>query len=161
MHLLLANIIFMHWRRILCRYRTVVSWFLISFVMEGKARTGRTSSFMHLLLYPPQYGPCICNLAPAWALVHKTTYMHLRFIQPCAYCLGCIHNHYLGKWEGVRPWNSRVFWAPNDTCLSARCHFTGPKKLLNSRAQPPPTCPCYGYAVIHASKTWCTGLYKS
>jgi hypothetical protein len=28
------------------------------------------------------------------------------------------------------------FWAPNGTRLSARCHFTGPKKLSNST--PPP-----------------------
>jgi hypothetical protein len=27
-------------------------------------------------------------------------------------------------------------------------HFTGPKKLENSRAQPPPTSPRYGYARI-------------
>jgi hypothetical protein len=39
------------------------------------------------------------------------------------------------------PWKFRVFWAPNGTRLSARCHFTGPKKLSISRAQPPPTCP--------------------
>ncbi len=42
----------------------------------------------------------------------------------------------------------RVFWAPNGTRLSARCHFTGPKKLSNSRAQPPPTSPRHGYARI-------------
>jgi hypothetical protein len=42
----------------------------------------------------------------------------------------------------------RVFWAPNGTRLSARCHFTGPKKLSNSRAQPPPTSPHNGYARI-------------
>ncbi len=52
-----------------------------------------------------------------------------------------------GRVEGVEgyvtggPWKSRVFWAPNRTRLSARCHFTGPKKLSISRAQPPPTCP--------------------
>jgi len=42
----------------------------------------------------------------------------------------------------------RFFWAPNGTRLSARCHFTGPKKLENSRAQPPPTSPRNGYARI-------------
>ncbi len=41
-----------------------------------------------------------------------------------------------------------VFWAPNSTCPSARCHFTGPKKLENSRAQTPPTSPHNGYARI-------------
>ncbi len=29
----------------------------------------------------------------------------------------------------------------NGTRLTARCHFTGPKKVLISRAQLPPTCP--------------------
>jgi hypothetical protein len=38
--------------------------------------------------------------------------------------------------------------APNGTRLSARSHFTGPKKLGNSRAQPPPTSPRNGYARI-------------
>jgi hypothetical protein len=42
----------------------------------------------------------------------------------------------------------QVFWAPNGTRLSARCHLTGPKKLENSRAQPPPTSPRNGYARI-------------
>jgi hypothetical protein len=42
----------------------------------------------------------------------------------------------------------RVFWAPNGTRLSARCHFTGPKKISDSRAQPPPTSPSNGYARI-------------
>jgi hypothetical protein len=25
--------------------------------------------------------------------------------------IGCVHIQYEGKWEGVVPWNSRVFWA--------------------------------------------------
>jgi hypothetical protein len=45
-------------------------------------------------------------------------------------------------------WNSRVFWAPNGTRLSAQCHFTGSKNLSNSRAQSPPTSPRNGYAHI-------------
>jgi hypothetical protein len=135
-------------------YLTVVSWFLISFVCNGgggggKARRGRTSSCMYLLLDPPKYGPW--NL-PLGLLCIKPP-MHLWCIQPCAQCLGCMHNHYLGKWEGVRPWNSRVFWAPNDTCLSAWCHFTGPKKLSNSREKPLPLALVMD---MHASKTLCT-----
>jgi hypothetical protein len=47
-----------------------------------------------------------------------------------------------------------IFWAPNGTCLSARCHFTVPKKLSISRAQPPPTCPCWG---LPASKAFAQG----
>jgi hypothetical protein len=46
--------------------------------------------------------------------------------------------NYLGKWEGVGPWKSRLFWALNGTRLTARCHFTGPKKVSISMAQPPP-----------------------
>ncbi len=41
-----------------------------------------------------------------------------------------------------------VFWAPNGTRLSARCHLRGPKKLSISRAQPPSTFPrngCFFY----------------
>ncbi len=54
----------------------------------------------------------------------------------------------LGEVGGVGPWNSQVFWAPNGTRLSASCHFTGPKKLENSRAQSSPTSPRIGYARI-------------
>ncbi len=32
--------------------------------------------------------------------------------------------------------------------IGMRCHFIGPKKLSNSRAQPSPTCPRNGYACI-------------
>ncbi len=56
--------------------------------------------------------------------------------------------HYEVKWEGFGPWKSPVFWAPNGTRHSARCHFTGPKKFLISRGQPPPTCPLNGCACI-------------
>ncbi len=41
-----------------------------------------------------------------------------------------------------------VFLGPQWHSLSARCRFTGPKKLLNSRAQPPPTFPRNGYVRI-------------
>jgi hypothetical protein len=40
------------------------------------------------------------------------------------------------------------FWAPYGTRLTARCHFTGPKKVSISRAQPPPACPRNGSARI-------------
>ncbi len=39
------------------------------------------------------------------------------------------------------PGNLEFFWAPNGSRLTARCHFTGPKKLSISRVQLPPTCP--------------------
>jgi hypothetical protein len=55
---------------------------------------------------------------------------------------------YLLLCTGASLYAPRVFWAPNGTRLSAQCHFTGPKKLSNSRAQPPPTSPRNGYARI-------------
>ncbi len=42
-----------------------------------------------------------------------------------------------------------MIYSANGTRLTARCHFTGLKKLSNSRAQPPPTCPRNGAARIH------------
>ncbi len=66
------------------------------------------SSFIHLLLHPPH------GMGPETSLVGflcTKPPMHLWFIQPCASCFGCMHIHYKGKWEGVWPWNSRVFWA--------------------------------------------------
>jgi len=37
-----------------------------------------------------------------------------------------------------------IFSALNGTRLTARCHFTGPKKFSISTLQPPPTCPRKG-----------------
>jgi hypothetical protein len=51
-------------------------------------------------------------------------------------------------------WRCRVFWAPNGTRLSARCHFTGPKELSISRAQPPPTCPRNGCCPHQKQYAW-------
>jgi hypothetical protein len=49
---------------------------------------------------------------------------------------GCVYIHYEGKWEGVGPWNSRVFWALGNSIEPiGECHLQ-PKKLENSRAQP-------------------------
>jgi hypothetical protein len=67
---------------------------------------------------------------------------------------GCVHMHYEGKWDGVVPWNSRVFWALwNGIKLIGECHFGprchfGPQILENSRVQPLPTSPSNGYARI-------------
>ncbi len=125
-------------------YLTVSSWFLISFVM-GESGLSRAIKFLYAPDPPP---PTVWTLKPpTWALVHKTTYA------PMIYTVLCIMfwmraYPFLGKWEGVGPWKSRVFWAPNGTLLSARCYFTGPKKLSISRAQPPPTCPRNGFAHI-------------
>ncbi len=59
-----------------------------------------------------------------------------------------MHIHYKGKWEGVGPWNSQVFWALYNVIEMIGEWHLGPKKLENSRAQPSPTFPSYGYARI-------------
>jgi hypothetical protein len=51
----------------------------------------------------------VADLAVRYTLYGRYTLcahcMHLCFIQPCASCFGCVHIHYLGKWEGVGPGN--------------------------------------------------------
>ncbi len=45
----------------------------------------------------------------------------------------CIGIHYERKWEGVGPWNSRVFWALwNGIEPIGECNL-GPKKLEGKR----------------------------
>ncbi len=89
----------------------------------GESGPSRANKFLYAPAPPP---PSVWALKPpSWALVHKTTYAFMIYT---------------------------VFWAPNGTRLSARCHFTGPKNLSNSRAQPPPTCPRNGYARIQNIK---------
>jgi hypothetical protein len=62
--------------------------------------------------------------------------MHLWFIRPRvrnAFDAGSIH--YLGKREGVGPWESRVFWALwSGMEPMGECHL-GPKKLAQVRDQ--------------------------
>ncbi len=77
--------------------------------------------------------------------VHETTYGPLIDIYGLVRC-GQIH--YMGKWERVGPWKSRLFWASNGTHLTARCHCTSSKKISISRAQPPPNCPRNRFAPI-------------
>jgi hypothetical protein len=48
--------------------------------------------------------------------VHKTTYGPL--IDTALFVVLLMRaNPYLGKWEGVGPWKSQLFWAPNGTRL--------------------------------------------
>jgi hypothetical protein len=54
----------------------------------------------------------------------------------------------IAKWEGVGPWKSRLFWAPNGTRLLAR--FLGPNPL-----------PLVLVVDTAASKALRTGPYKS
>ncbi len=49
-------------------------------------------------------------------IVAVSTYFVISIYAPMIYtapCImfGCVYIHYEGKWEGVRPWKSRVFWA--------------------------------------------------
>jgi hypothetical protein len=46
------------------------------------------------------------------------------------------------------PWNSRVFWPQMALAYRLDAISPGPKKLLNSRAQPLPTSPRKGNARI-------------
>ncbi len=50
--------------------------------------------------------------APVGALVHKTTYAPMIYV-PVRNDFLYGYIHFLGKWEGVGPWKSWVFWAPN------------------------------------------------
>jgi hypothetical protein len=69
------------------------------------------------------------------------------------------------KLHGTKPVFVNVYGAQESippaydgTRLSARCHFTGPK---NSRIPGPNPLPLPLVMYMHASKTLCTGLYKS
>ncbi len=83
--------------RILCTYLTVFSWFLISFVMGGVGRAGRTSCFMHLLLQSLSMGS-ETSFVGSCASNHLCTYY---LYSPVHNVFGCVHIHYLGKWEEV------------------------------------------------------------
>jgi hypothetical protein len=80
-----------------------------------------------------------------WAPEHKTTNAPHGPVRN-AFDVGSIH--YLGKWKGVGPWKSPVFWAPNGSRLSARCHLTGPKKSRFPGSNPLPL------ALVIDDKSW-------
>jgi hypothetical protein len=71
----------------------------------------------------------------AWKFgsVWSPTQLHIPFP-----AIHCIHNSYLCTFDLYSL--TQLFWPLNETRLSARCHFTGPKKVSISRPQPPPTC---------------------
>jgi hypothetical protein len=88
----------------------------------------------------------------------------------CLFCCGKIYGLILGIYEyltdkwiwklGLRPRNSLtwLFWAPNGNRLTARCHFTGPKK---SRFPGPNPLPLALVMEMPLSKALHTGPYKS
>jgi hypothetical protein len=61
-------------------YLTVVSWFLISFVLGGRGPS-RVNKFLYAPAHPP---PSVWALKPPlWALVHKTTYALMIYTALC------------------------------------------------------------------------------
>jgi hypothetical protein len=61
--------------------------------------------------YELVYKYCECNCRRG-CLKKDIDYVNevLTIYAPMIYT-ACVHIHYVGKWEGVGPWNSRVFWA--------------------------------------------------
>ncbi len=80
------------------------------------------------------------------------------FIQPCALCFGCVHIHYLGKWEEVGPWILE-FFGPQMALDYWLDDFS--QGLKHSRFSGPNPFPLPLIMDMHASKTLRTGLYKS
>ncbi len=111
----------------------------------GRSDLSRVNKF-HYATAPPT--PSVWALKPpSWALVHKTTYAPIIYTALCIMFWICAYP-LIGQVGGGWALEFSSFLGPNGTRLLARCHFTGPKKLSNSRAQFPPTCPRNGYARI-------------
>ncbi len=89
--------------------------------------------------------PSLSPKVELWALeahVHKTTYGPL--VDTALYVpvmLLMRENPILGQVEGVGPWKSQLFGAPNATCLTAQCHFTGLKISLDFQGSTPSHLP--------------------
>ncbi len=65
---------------------------------------------------------------------------------------------YLGKWEGDGPWNLEFFGPQMALAYRLDAISQGPKNFQFSGPNPLPL----GLVMdMHASKTLCTGLYKS
>ncbi len=113
-------------------YLTVVSWFLISFVIGG-SDPGRANKFLYA---PAPSSPSVWALKPpVWALVHKTTYVPMIFTALCIMFFG--HQMALAY---------RLY---DITQGSKSFQFPGPNPL-----------PIALVMDMHASKTLCTWLYK-
>ncbi len=82
-------------------------------------------------------------MSPSGALVHKTTFVPL-IVTALYVMLLMWANPLLGQVEGGWTLEISTFLAPNDTCLTARCHLT----VSISGAQPPPDWPCNVFACI-------------
>jgi hypothetical protein len=100
----------------------------------------------------PPYPTVWALKPPSWALEHKITYALSDLYSPVHNVLDACIPITWASGRGLGPGNLEFFGPQmHGTRLSARCHFSGPKKVKKlsiSRAQPPPTCPCNGYARI-------------
>ena len=56
-------------------------------------------------------GGVVWALKPPVALVHKTILYTYDLYGPVHNAFDAGSIHYLGNWEGIGPWKSRVFWA--------------------------------------------------
>ncbi len=103
-------------------YLSVSSWFLSSFMhLSGPIK------FIYAPVLPP---PTVWALIPpSWALVHKTTYAPMIYTALCIMFWMCAYS--LLCQEGVGPWKSHVFWAPNSTRLYT---VTRPGAIFRSTA---------------------------
>jgi hypothetical protein len=152
-------------------YLTVSSWLLISFVIEGSRTVMLLNRTGGVVWAPKSHSyPLRGQVGGGWALEIESFFgscvpvyiklpMRLWFLSSCTewflmhaiyapmiYTDSCVMflMHAGPLWEqvgGGLALEISSFWAPNGTRLLARWHFTGPKKLLISRAWPPPTCP--------------------
>ncbi len=81
------------------------------------------------------------------AHVHKTIYGPM--IDMALYVMLLMHaNPLLGQVEGGYALENSIFWGPKLHSPDGLMHFTRPKKVIITRAQPPPTCPGNGFARI-------------
>ncbi len=76
------------------------------FCNGGGSGPSSANKFLYEPAPPP---PSVWALKPPWwVLVHKTTYAPIIYTALCI-MFGCVIIYYLGKWEGVGPWNSRIY----------------------------------------------------
>jgi hypothetical protein len=101
------------------------------------------SSCMHLLPHPPRVWALN---SPSWAFVHKTTYAPMIYTALCIMFWVLAYSLLGQVGGGLGPGNLEFFRPQMELACRLDAILQGPKKLSISRAPPPPTCPCNGYA---------------
>jgi hypothetical protein len=135
-------------------YLTVVSSFLINFVMGGSGPS-RAIKFLCAPAPPP---PTVWALKPpSWALVHKTTYAPMIYTALCIMFWMCEYP-LLEQVGGFGPGNLKFFGPQMALPYWLDAISQGPK---NSRIPGPNPLLLALVMDMLASKTLCTGLYKS